>query len=320
MKKFLFTFFTLVLIGAGCTSSIAEEMTQTDTSVLQPDFYPESGSAPSPSSDPRSEGPWNGRFMTATSTDGLLWEKTGVVIGDQLNVPDLEYGPNNWLYLYFTGYTLGEKQNTTAVAISTDEGSSWIFKYLSFVGVDRDPVDLSLFYDKVSQTFFGYGNYIPQGGTKSTALFTSADGLTFTFVDEVFSSNPPGIVPSIIVIDDTVHLYTNQDSTSTIQHVVSHDGGFTFETADNFVLLEDNKKFLISNIVPLSEGYRAYAYDRGSGTIAAFFSMDGSSWESEGIVLRVDLPELESTFVKDPAVIQKKDGSWLMVYPTNIPE
>jgi hypothetical protein len=42
-----------------------------DAASMESDFEPASGAAPSPSADPMVEGPWNGRFMTAVSEDGL---------------------------------------------------------------------------------------------------------------------------------------------------------------------------------------------------------------------------------------------------------
>ncbi len=327
-RVFLFILIGMVFSGVGCSdfSSSKEEFfsnvlnSEGESETLVADFEPASGAAPSPKANPKAEGPWNGRFLTAVSDDGLTWEKTQEIVGDQLNVPDLEYGPDDVLYLYFTGHTVGDLVNATAVALSDDEGKTWYFKYLTFDGVDGYPADISAFYSQEKELFFAYGNYIPLGGTKSTALFTSSDGIHFTFVETVFSSDPPGMVPGVLVIGEEVHLYTNTGGMNTVQHAVSRDGGYTFDRVDDFKMEIGRTSYFASNAVAVDGGYRMYAYDRGLGNITAFFSTDGYDWSSEGVVLEVDLPYLESTFVKDPAVVQLRDGSWFMVYPTNIPD
>ena len=64
--------------------------------------------------------------MTAVSSDALAFTRTGTIIGDQLNVPDLVYDADGYLFLYFSGYTLGDRVNSTAVAISADDGDTWV--------------------------------------------------------------------------------------------------------------------------------------------------------------------------------------------------
>ncbi len=303
------------------------EQTSTAT-TLTSDFIPETQAAPSPSSDPMAEGPWNGRFMTATSTDGLHWEKTGSILGAQLNVPDLVYDPDGTLYLYFSGYTLGNVVNKTAVAISYDQGKTWIWKYLTFNGFTMDPADLSVLYIEEEDVFRLYGSY-RDGDVLTTHWADSNDGLIFTYGGKSFDVSENAMVPSVIQMNDTYHLYAGDHANRLTWHGTSTDGkNFTEQDKIDLRIIDpqfpaQGQNYFAGNIVPVNNGYRMYAYSRAGkegGTIGALFSTDGYTWASEGIVLEVTLPDLEADFVKDPAVIKQPDGSWFMVYPTNIPK
>lgn len=80
------------------------------------------------------EGPWTRRILGARSVDGLTWVKTGVVISDQADVPDLVVDARGILYLYYYGWTVGPYQNRPALAMSSDGGASWHFRFLVFDG------------------------------------------------------------------------------------------------------------------------------------------------------------------------------------------
>jgi hypothetical protein len=326
MKKyFLATTAALLLLGSGCmapTLAPNESLTEDLEPAMEPltaDFEPAVGAAASPDPNPKAEGPWTGRFMTAVSTDGLIWTKTGNIVGDQLNVPDLVYGPNGELYLYFSGYTLGKRINKTAVAISLDDGETWIFKYLEFNGFDRDMADVTVQYR--DSEFWLYGTYLEENDPRGTYLAKSTDGLHFTRVGKAFVLDEVAMVPSVLQVNGRWHIYANKAQGGPIWHGVSSDDGLTFDLVEEFDMKIDGKQYFVGNGVPVDGGYRLYAYTRAQspGVIGSFFSKDGYTWESEGIVLEVTLPALEAKFVKDPAVIQRPDETWFMVYPTDIP-
>jgi hypothetical protein len=314
MKKlYISSLILLVFLGFGCTST-----TQTDV-TLTADFVPATGAALSPSQNPMAEGPWTGRFMEAVSDDGVHWIKTGRIIGDQLNVPDLVYGTNDALYLYFSGYTLGDKVNRTAVAISPDEGETWVFKYLEFDGFDRDMADVTVQYR--DEVFWLYGTYSENGDPRGTYLAKSSDGLHFQRVGKAFVLDEVAMVPSVIKIEGVWHIFANKALGGPVWHGVSSDGGLTFDLVDEIDMSIDGKRYFVGNGAQVEDGYRLYAYTRAvsPGVIGSFFSEDGYNWEPEQIVLEVTFAELENKFVKDPAVIQRQDGTWLMIYPTDIP-
>jgi hypothetical protein len=292
-----------------------------DAASMESDFEPASGAAPSPSADPMVEGPWNGRFMTAVSEDGLDFTRTGEVLGDQLNVPDLVQGPDGRLFLYFSGWTLGDVTNGTAVAISEDDGATWIWKHLRFDGFDRDPADLSVVHLPEDDLFRLYGTYSVPGENRSTYYAESADGIDFERRGRAFGMDDRvSMVPSVLRVGDEWHLYSNTRDVDVISHATSADGT-AFVLRETIDLIIDGRPYFASNAIPVDDGYRLFAYSRAERNIGSFHSTDGWNWESEG--LRLELDEaggLEADWVKDPAVVRRADGSFLMVYATNVPE
>lgn len=88
-------------------------------------------------------GPWIMRLMSATSADGLVFNRTNQVITDQGDVPDLVQDARGWIYLYYVGWTVGSERNRLVVAISRDEGRNWVYKKTLLEGFEgmSDPVD-----------------------------------------------------------------------------------------------------------------------------------------------------------------------------------
>jgi predicted GH43/DUF377 family glycosyl hydrolase len=80
---------------------------------------------------------------------------------------------------------------------------------------------------------------------------------------------------------------------------------------------------MFANGIEVSGGYRFYCFDvesPPSHRIWSIFSTDGETWEVEGKILDVDVATgFESVFVRDPAVLQIPDGTYVMFYTTRIP-
>ena len=77
------------------------------------DFSPPSGKV-----EVRGETPANKRIILARSDDGIHYQKDSVAFSDQANVPDFIEDDNGHLFLYYTGWTIGEYENRSAVAVS----------------------------------------------------------------------------------------------------------------------------------------------------------------------------------------------------------
>jgi hypothetical protein len=272
------------------------------------------------------DGAWQKRLMIARSEDGLHFERTHTIITDQANVPDLVKDGEGRLYLYYSGGTVGERSNVIAVAISEDEGASWVFKYVDIAGAERMPnpndPDVRILPDGTFRLYFTSA----EPGSRVPAIFYAdgTDGMHFEFRGVAFrQAEQPTLDSFTVPIGDTWHMYTLGRTLDALPHAVSKDG-------ENFALLElarfeaNARLYIPTNELVLEDGtVRFYAFRPGpGGDIRSFLTEDGFQWEEEeGVRLALDTESgLEKSFVKDVAVIQLSDGSYLMVYCTVIPE
>lgn len=289
---------------------------------LTSDFEPPTGSV----TGPANSGPWNSRLMIATSTDGLHFERTNEVVTDQADVPDLILGPDGTLYLYYTGWTVGNKKNATVVAISTDQGESWVYKYVELEGFENmaapvDP-DIQILDDGTFRLYITSDEN--QGAGPGTNYAEGTDGIHFTRKGVAFNptdSNAPVLDPSSILIGDTWHLFNGGSKPGTNWHSTSSNGtSFTLVGEQAFTL--DGEGYMMANGVAINGGGRMYAFSNKVGDIRSFTSTDGTTWTAdEGVRLELDESSgLESQHVKDPGVVQLSDGTYLMVYSTQIPD
>lgn len=277
---------------------------------------------------PEKLGPWNKRLMSAISTDGLNFVRTNKVITDQGDVPDLIQDSKGWVYLYYTGWTIGNEQNKTVVAISKDGGKNWIYKKLrleGFGGSSRagavDP-DIQILPDG---TFRLYLTWHPEDVLGPRTYYAEGkDGINFTNKGVAFLR--PGrevLDPSTLKIGSNWHIFAGGriDVPGGNWHGISSDGeSFTFDEIKTFV--KDGKYQAMANGIPVPGGYRFYTFSHGDNpTINSFFTTDGITWEADpGTRLGLDHSSgLESWGVMDPAIIRLSDGTYLMIYVTKIP-
>lgn len=307
MRK-IFVFLGLfLLLGVGClpTTNLADKN----------DFNPIKGKATAPAGeDGDNEDPYERRIMTAISYDGLTYTQNGRWICDQCNVPDAVV-KDGTIYLYYTGWILGDRINTSAVAISQDGGASWTYKYLELTDagpIDRvvDP-DVVLLKDGTLRLFFTAGN--PQG----IHYAESPDGISFTYKGVVFAqTNDLAIDSTTFKVGDTWHLYALSDTgIERLWHLTSTDGE-TFTVYGLTSFPNDGILSMPSNGIWIEDRY--YLFTFGSdGTIGSMWSKNGFDWYPSGTT---HLEPLEDeAYVKDPAVVDLGDGRSLMFYVTNIP-
>ncbi|MBI2595230.1 hypothetical protein HYW46_00655 [Candidatus Daviesbacteria bacterium] len=271
---------------------------------------------------PGANGPWSMRLMSATSTDGLNFTRTNQVITDQGDVPDLTVDKNGRIYLYYVGWTVADEQNKSAVAISDDNGKSWVFKKLSLTGFEGgmaaavDP-DVQILEDG---TFRLYVTSDPEDGLGPRTYYAEGiDGINFTKMGIAFSGAGKAVLdPSILQTSSGWHLFAGGGGSEKGWYAVSQDGiSFTQKEYKEFI--KDGKGYIVANLIPALGGYRAYGF--GNKTIVSFFSKDGKDWVAEeGVRLSINHNSgFETGVLKDPAVVQLSDSSYLMVYVTKIP-
>ncbi|MGQ9758992.1 MAG: hypothetical protein ACUVQ5_00235 [Candidatus Methanomethylicaceae archaeon] len=98
-------------------------------------------------------------------------------------------------------------------------------------------------------------------------------------------------------------------------------GEFTFDR--EMIFTADGKNQSMANGIAVPGGYRFYTFSHGDApAIYSFFTRDGIVWTADsGTRLSLDTSTgLESWGVKDLAVLRLSDGSYFMVYVTEIPE
>ncbi|MBI4408053.1 MAG: hypothetical protein HY565_06165, partial [Candidatus Kerfeldbacteria bacterium] len=273
------------------------------------------------------EGPWARRILGAYSDDGLTWTKTGEVITDQADVPSLAVDASGVLYMYYYGWTVGSKQNVPAVAVSTDDGATWSFHYLSFTGFPSrgDVSDPDVIFD--AGIFRMYGT-TRDGGNAHILYGTGTEYNDFTYQGVAFE--PTGADAGVASVYQTTtgwHLLSLASlgvggNAPAGQHwyATSKDGA-TFTQQSTVFFNVDQTQYFNGNVITVEGGYRMYLFGEGANGIRSWFSTDGSNWTLEAgqrLALEPD-NGLEQGYVGDPDVIQLPSGQYFMAYATLIP-
>ncbi|MBI2899094.1 MAG: hypothetical protein HYY17_02850 [Planctomycetes bacterium] len=321
MLRWIASLAVLILAGCGGGGGTGDESPSSGGTTLTSDFTPPTGKV----AGPADHGPWSNRLMVATSPDGLNFTRTYEVISDQADVPDLVIDSQGWLRLYYLGWTVGTENNKVVVAISTDGGGTWAYKRVNLSGftgmsspVDPDVQLLS------SGTFRMFVTSDPNDGAgPRTYLAEGTDGINFSKVGVAFS------VPGKAVLDPTTlqtgagwHLFAggSVSAPGANWHATSADGkNFAYVGEQSFTYV--GTPCAVSNGLAVPGGYRFYGFTQAASSIVSFFSADGETWTSEpGTRLTLDTASgLEAHGVKDAAVIRLANGTYLMVYVTEIP-
>ncbi len=344
MKKliyFLAIFLIIALVGSCSTKEASQqnvadekntpETTDTassETSVSPEDLYTVSDFTPPTG---KADGPddfnaWNSRLLFATSTDGLTWTRTDQLITDQANIPSVVLKDGR-IFVYFVTW-VEELRNQIAVAISNDQGKSWIFKEVHITGRQGNPTDPDVVLLDDGRFRLYYTSQIPGVSDIETFSAISDDGITFTLEEGTrISAAEDGanvVNVKVMKVGDILHLYgLNEYGPDGLYHATSSDG-VTFTKQDTI-----DENMILSSAVALDDGYRFYGF-KHSGSKDVKYSFEIDSWTSEdgftwvmdeGARLVFDgTSAMERMFVKDPAVTQLDDGTYMMFYISAIPD
>lgn len=303
------------------SSSVVQDVSVNDTvpsdlssDLMESDFTPSQGST----TGPASRGPWSMRLILATSSDGQTFTSTGMVLTDQGDVPDLAMDKEGTLYLYYTAWTAGTVQNVTVVALSKDQGQTWVYKYLDLNDLQQDK--MPAFVDPDIQILEDGTFRLYMTSAAKTHYFESVDGITFDYKGVAFEQDGKLVLdPNTIKVGDEWHFFAGGDKDN--WHAISSDGKeFTFYENQEFVGT-DGKSYMMANGLAVDGGYRYFGFSNNGVDIQSFFSTDGYTWTPEGVALAYDADSsVEEEQVKDSSVIQLLDGTYLMVYVTKVPE
>ena len=274
------------------------------------------------------ESSWEERLLTATSKDGLTFERTHNVITDQARSPNLVVA-DGLLYLYYSGAMNGTgRRGALAVAISADRGKTWVFKHVDVRAGDRMmwpyAPDVQVLRDGRFRLSFSEDAMSP-----SILYAEGKDGIHFTSAGTVYSRTGPygslTIGSLTVPIGEDWHAYlrhVNADMFGFVNHGFSSDGDrFTF--AGELKFSDGPHPCHPTSAVSLGDGsIRFYGSpDETPGGVRSFLTRDGVKFEPEpGMRLALDLATgVEKDFVKDAAVARLADGTYFMVYVTDIP-
>lgn len=309
MKRFVFAMCCLTLLGAGCTQAPNTTLTNDFTPVNAPATRPEGIEG----------GAYERQLKTAISYDGLTFIQTDQIIGGQMNVPDI-IEKDGTLYLYFTGQTLGERANETAVAISQDQGETWAYKYLEFETHKEvllkvvDP-DVVLLEDGTIRMYFTGTHTETEPGIH---FADSTDGIHFTYQAPIFQPVGATILDSTTFkIEDTWHMFAMKDSDLQQQFHLESTDGINFDMTAITSFVYEGTPHMPANGYWLDDKYHMFMFNPADGAIRSMWTKDAISWyPNPNIALEADAQEAEE-YVADPAVIQI-DDTYLMFYVTNL--
>lgn len=321
--------FSIVLVGASCattqtntgnTNTGNTNVVNTNSLVLtdESDFTPPTGRPNNP--PPASAG--ERRLLLAHSTDGVHFTSTGEVLTDQGNVPDAVVEPDGTIRVYYIGQSIqAGKEENTVVAISKDNGATWIFKKLILKNwpQPRDPSDPDVVLLE-DGTYRMYYTTSLSASKLGIVYADSPDGITFTHQGESLASPFGDVVDSnTMFFNGLWHMYVLQEKVQGQLHATSTDG-FSFSLAEQPELRLPMGSYIFSN--PLVEGgtLRMFAFSLADKNIRSFTSADMESWTVGDVALEGDDLATDGTnYIQDSTVVKLNDGSYLMIYVSELP-
>lgn len=265
-------------------------------------------SAPSKSNnmvqDPN--GPYYHKIYTATSKDGLTWDKQNKVLFDHASVPGAVI-KDGVIYLYFVDAS-GDLSDQLSVGISKDLGKSFDKQKIEIKGatltaVDPNPVLLD--NGKIRLYYFASplvaGDPAAASGQHKIMSAESSDGIHFENVSEVFAEE--NITdPDVFKTAKDWRLFISKGTN--LDLAISNDNGLTFTKQNDFSWNEGG--------VPSTFNFNGTlrTYFCGKGGIGSAIGADTGKLAVESGV-RV---EESNKIVCDPSVIQLPDNTYMMFY------
>ncbi len=297
----------LIISVATASAGVYLYLRRGDQLVDQPfewvsDIAPGSGKGSGP---PGQDGPWNHRVLSATSSDGLTWEKDNKKIADQASVPDAILDKDGNIRVYYVDWYNGG----LSVALSHD-GVSWIYKKVVGLAPEWVDPDVVLLPDGRYRL---YASYMPMGGPQDKIL-SAVSNYGISFVQEEGVRYQEGSItdPDVIKMGDNWRMFVSKGPTTI--STVSADG-LTFTREQELPIGGS-----VTNTIAVAGGYRIYFHSGAVGggmQIFCAFSADGRTWENAVKMLESGpLGSLDQKGVADPAIVRMPDNTYKMFYKT----
>jgi len=246
-------------------------------------------------------------------------------VSDQADVPTLVRTQDGCLWTWFVTYA--EPQRNQTVAAVSEDGLDWYLRELTLDFAPprvADPSVVALDAGR-RRMYFSATFGLPLVSTFSA---TSSDGIGWVLDDEearVSDPDEPIIAPAVFTANGTTTLFSIAHAGRNL--FATSSNALDFTRHDDFVVSGD-RPWWVSNGVATDDGARAFLFtlppldDPAQGfPIRSAVSWDQAEWtveDGERLSVESDNPD-EAVGVRDAAVTRLADGSWLMVYVSQIP-
>ncbi|MEM3165107.1 MAG: hypothetical protein QXO51_06735, partial [Halobacteria archaeon] len=293
------------------------------------------------------------RVLLASSPDGLNFTRNNTILADRASVPDAVVLNSGRVLVYFVvgckkinGTEQSVVGSQIGVAVSDDNGTSWVLKNVTFNGTPPNgtpPADPNVvLLPNGSLRLFATIDPDTAGSLKAnTYSFNSTDGFNYTFEGErvngtsVFNNdsayNQGVLDPETYRFSDTDWRLWNGGRAGFNRFSTSTDGNnFTdkgYFCPGNETIGGGGQCFTVGDISSTSNSSfaRMYVFGRVGG-ISYIRSLNNSSndtgnWTNEsGNRLVLDTTTgLESDQLAAPTVVRMATGTYLMAYEVTIP-
>ncbi len=261
------------------------------------------------------------RIMTAMSADGIHFIPTGNILSDRANVPDVHIADDGAIWVYYIGQDIETgKEESTVLATSSDQGTSWTYHYLTFNDFPnhRDPSDPDVvrLEDGTYRMFFTMSFTAKKYGI---GYADSPDGLTFTYKGKSFEGPLDAVDSNTVYFDGVWHMFAGQEKNPGQVHATSTDG-ITFTLATDQTPVFPGKNYYSSDELVENDVLRLYAFSGDEKNARSFTTTDGRTWTPDGVALSGDdTTTLGTDYLQDISVAKRSDGTYFMAYVTELP-
>lgn len=276
------------------------------------EFIPPTGRGANP--PPNSAG--ERRVMIARSKDGKTFAATGTILSDRANVSDVVVDPDGTVRVYYMGQGIDpRKEENTALALSTDGGTTWSYHKLTYLNFPqpRDPSDP----DVVRLEDGTYRMYYTSSVSPSKlGIFyaESPDGMVFTHKGQSIEGPHDAADSTTVYFNGLWHMFFGQEAVQGQLYATSKDGR-TFTLAANPQLRLPLGGYYATNGIVEDGTLRMFAFNFQEKNIRAFTTADMIRWEAAGVALEAtDETTLSTGYLQDLSVARLKDGDYLMTY------
>jgi len=255
------------------------------------------------------QGPYGDQVSYATSIDLLNWVDSQEILAEHASVPGAIY-KDEVIYVYFVDVSVDGIAERIGLITSSNNGQNWSEKqYIEIEDVgEKVPVDpapfllddgrIRLYYFDINEDRLSMD---PETENKIYSAISS-DGVNF--VEEGVCFKKQGVYdPDVIEVDDVWRLYVGDLAGNRVISATSSDGlSFTEEGVA-----------YTGGAVP-DVFYKEGTYYLYTAGIDVSTSTDGASFTSTSYRFESEINMLTA----DPSVIELNDGTYMMLYKTNI--